>query len=399
MSFSDLIKFSFAALYAMPLRSALSALGIAIGIAAVILLTAIGEGLHRYMISEFSQFGTNLLAITPGKTNTLGFSGALVNTVRPLTLEDARAIKKLPQITEVVPLVQGNAQLEAANRQRRTVVYGVSAGVPEVWKFNLASGHFLPADEITAPRAFVVLGSKIKQEIFPDSSALGEIIRVGSYRFRVVGVMESKGQMLGFDLDDAVYIPTSHAMTLFNQASLMEIDVLYRHDANVQATRDSIVTLIKTRHGNEDFSVVTQEQMLEVLTSVLDILTFAVAALGSISLLVGGVGILTIMTISVQERTFEIGLLSALGARQYQIMWLFLAEAIMLASMGGAAGLLLGWGSAMLINSLFVDLPIHISLTYVILAESLALIIGMLSGVIPARAAAVMSPLKALRSE
>ena len=399
MQLFDLARFSFSAINAMRLRSGLSALGIAVGIAAVVLLTSMGQGLQRYMISEFSQFGTHLIAVTPGKTNTMGFSGALVNTVRPLSLEDAEAIRRLPQVVETVALVQGNAQLEAGSRQRRTVVYGVGPGVPQVWQFETATGQFLPQDDPVSARAFVVLGSKIRDELFPDSSSLGEIIRVGSYRFRVIGVMESKGQMLGFDLDDAVYIPTSQAMQIFNQESLMEIDVLYRPNAEAAEVESSIKTLLQARHGSEDFSVLTQEQMLEVLTSVLDILTFAVAALGGISLLVGGVGILTIMTISVRERTAEIGLLSALGAQRRQILGLFLGEAILLAAAGGALGLLLGWAIALLVHELLPDLPLYISWSYVLMAELLAVIIGILAGVIPANQAAAMKPVEALRSE
>ncbi len=399
MKFRDFVWLSFSAVSAGRLRSALTALGIAIGIAAVVLLTSMGQGLQRYMISEFSQFGTHLIAVTPGKTSTMGFTSALVNTVRPLSLDDAAAIGRLGQVIEAVPLVQGNAQLEAGKRQRRTVVYGVGPGMPRVWQFRTATGQFLPRDDAASARAFVVLGSKIRSELFPDRSPLGEVVRVGSYRFRVIGVMESKGQMLGFDLDDAVYIPTSHAMDIFNQESLMEIDVLYRPNIDAQQAEASITALMRARHGSEDFSVVTQEQMLEVLTSVLDILTFAVGALGGISLLVGGVGILTIMTISVRERTSEIGLLTALGAQRRQILWLFLAEASLLAAAGGLLGLLLGWGATLLLHSLVPDLPVYTSWAYIILAEVLAVVIGMLAGVIPANQAAKMKPVEALRSE
>lgn len=399
MKLVDLAQFSFSAVSAGRMRSGLTALGIAIGIAAVVLLTSMGEGLQRYMIGEFSQFGTHLIAINPGKTSTMGFSGALVNTVRPLSLDDSEAIKRLHQVIETVPLVQGNAQLEAGERQRRTVVYGVGPGMPAVWQFKVAAGQFLPQDDPASARAFVVLGSKIRDELFPDRSPLGEIIRAGSYRFRVIGVMESKGQMLGFDLDDAIYVPTSHAMDIFNQESLMEIDVLYRANTDASSVEAAIRKLLESRHGSEDFSIITQEQMLEVLSSILDILTFAVGALGGISLLVGGVGILTIMTISVKERTAEIGLLTALGAQRRQILWLFLGEAMLLAAAGGFLGLFLGWSITLLVHGLVPDLPVYTSWTYIIMAEALAIVIGMLAGVIPANQAARMKPVEALRPE
>ncbi len=399
MQLTDLVRYSFSAVSARRMRSGLTALGIAIGIAAVVLLTSMGQGLQRYMINEFSQFGTHLIAVTPGKTSTMGFSGALVNTVRPLSLDDANAIKRLPQVIEAVPLVQGNAQLEAGKRQRRTVVYGVGPGMPEVWQFGIAAGQFLPREDPVSARAFVVLGSKIRDELFPERSPLGEIIRVGSYRFRVIGVMESKGQMLGFDLDDAVYVATSRAMEIFNQESLMEIDVLYRPNADSARVEAAIKAILQARHGSEDFTIITQEQMLKVLTSVLDILTFAVSALGGISLVVGGVGILTIMTIAVRERTAEIGLLTALGADRRQILWLFLGEAIMLAAAGGVLGLLLGWGAILILVSLLPDLPVYASWNYIIMAEILAVVIGVLAGIIPANQAAGMQPVDALRSE
>ncbi len=399
MQLYDFIRFSFSAVSARRLRSGLSALGIAMGIAAVVLLTSMGEGLHRYMISEFSQFGTNLIAINPGKTSTIGFSGALVNTVRPLSLDDAAALERLPQVIKAVPLVQGNAQVEAGDRQRRTVVYGVGPGVPAVWQFKTAYGRFLPEDDPESARAFVVLGSKMRDELFPDRQPLGELVRVGSYRFRVIGVMESKGQMLGFDLDDAVYIPTSQAMQIFDQDGLMEIDVLYRPEAQADEVEQAIKRLLQARHGSEDFTVITQEQMLEVLTSVLDILTFAVGALGGISLVVGGVGILTIMTIAVKERTAEIGLLRALGAERRQILWLFLGEAVVLAGAGGVLGLLLGWSGAWLVHALVPALPVHTPWHFVLMAELLAVFIGILAGVLPANKAARMKPVEALRTE
>lgn len=188
-------------------------------------------------------------------------------------------------------------------------------------------------------------------------------------------------------------------MDIFNQESLMEIDVLYRPNADPVKMEAAISSLLQARHGSEDFSIITQEQMLEVLTSVLEVLTFAVSALGGISLLVGGVGILTIMTIAVRERTAEIGLLTALGAYRRQILWLFLGEAILLAAAGGVMGLLLGWGAILVLHGLLPDLPVSISWGYIIIAETLAVAIGMLAGVIPANQAAGMKPVDALRAE
>ncbi|MDH5711114.1 MAG: ABC transporter permease [Gammaproteobacteria bacterium] len=395
----DLFHLSFSAVRTRRLRSSLTALGIAVGIAAVVLLTSVGEGLHRYVLAEFSQFGTNLIGITPGKTTTHGMSGAVMSNVRPLALDDVNALRQLPQIIAAVPVIQGNAAVESEDLQRRTTIFGVGSEVPQVWQINVSAGQFLPDDDPRAARSFVVLGSRVKQELYGNQIPLGKIVRVGGSRFRVIGVMESKGQLLGFDLDDAVYIPAAKSMELFDRESLMEIDVLYKNDLDANKVQELIKQVLITRHGNEDFTVVTQEQMLEVLSSVLDILTFAVGALGGISLIVGGVGILTIMTIAVKERISEIGLLSALGAGRRQILGLFLTEAMLLSALGGALGLLLALSIAWLIQLLAPGIPVHTPWHFVLMAEALAVIVGLLAGVIPARHAANMNPVDALRTE
>jgi putative ABC transport system permease protein len=381
------------------MRSFLTALGIAVGIGSVVLLTSLGEGLHRFVLAEFTQFGTNLIGINPGRVTTHGISGGLISNIRPLSIEDGEALKRIPEVVDVVSVVQGNAAVEAGKRVRRTTIYGIDPAAPQVLKLNVAAGRFLPDDPPRAARSFAVLGSKVRKELFGSGQVLGERVRIGSERFRVIGTMESKGQMLGFDLDDAVYIPTAKALAMFNRESLMEIDVLYSEGISAEKVAEQIKKILISRHGSEDFTVTTQEKMLEVLGSVLNILTLSVGALGGISLLVGGVGILTIMTIAVNERTNEIGLLRALGAEQRQILGLFLGEAIVLASAGGFAGLVLGLGSAWLLEVLVPALPTHATWKYVILAELLAAAVGLMAGILPARRAAALNPVEALRSE
>jgi putative ABC transport system permease protein len=307
----DLLSLSFRTITSHKLRSSLTALGLIIGIAAVVILTSIGRGIHTFVLAEFTQFGTNLVSVSPGKKSTFGLSGATISTVRPLGLADAVSLSKLENIIAVVPVIQGNARIEAGTKQRRTNVLGVGDAVPEVWKIKVASGRFLPAGEEGSPRAFAVLGNKSASELFGVSSPLGKRIRIGTDRYRIIGVMEKKGQLLGFDMDDTVYIPATKALELFDRESLMEIDLLYKSSASVTTVQKSIKRLLISRHGTEDFTIITQNQMLEKMDSILNILTLAVAALGSVSLLVGSVGILTIMTIAVSERISEIGLLRA----------------------------------------------------------------------------------------
>jgi putative ABC transport system permease protein len=323
----------------------------------------------------------------------------MFGTERPLTIEDSEALKRLPFARAVVPFVQGNAEVEADNRRRRTTIYGAGPQLPEALSMQVKSGRFLPEDDPLAPRAFAVLGSKLRQELFGDRSPLGQRITIGGSRYRVIGVMESKGTVLGFDLDDTVYIPAARALSLFNNDTLFEIDVMYDEDTPVEKVVDGIKSVLEARHGRDDVTITTQQQMLDVLGSVLNVLTFAVAAIGGISLLVGAIGIVTIMTIAINERTNEIGLLRALGARQSQVLSLFLGEAIVLAAVGGFSGLVLGIGIAQLLHLAMPALPVHTPMLYVVLAESVAVVIGLLAGVLPARRAAMLDPVEALRSE
>lgn len=399
MKAPDTVRFAFSAIAGQKLRSFLTVLGIAVGIAAVVLLTSIGEGIQRYIITEFTQFGTNLIGIVPGKTSTFGMSAAVIDNVRPLTLEDEQALSRINGVTATVPVVQGNAAVKSGVRQRRTTILGVGPAAPEVWQLTLAFGQFLPPDDYRTARPFVVLGSKIREELFSRRNPLGEIVRIGSARFRVVGVMESKGQVLGFDMDDAVYIPAARALELFNRESLMEIDVVYGSTVRSDRMARAVRTLLINRHGREDFTITTQDQMLEVLGAILDKLTLAVAALGAISLLVGAVGITTIMTIAVHDRTAEIGLLAALGATRTQILGIFLGEAIMLAMVGGTLGLAAGWGGSRLIHALVPALPTHVSPLYMTLSLVLSAIIGVSAGVFPARRAARLDPVQSLMAE
>ena len=399
MFINDSITLSFSALKDQRMRSFLTALGIAVGIASVVLLTSLGEGLHRFVLAEFTQFGTNLIAVAPGKTTTTGMPGAMISNVRPLSMEDALSMEQIPKIIGIVPFVQGNAPVEFENRSRRTYIFGVGHRVPEVWQIKVAVGRFLPDDDPRAARAFVALGSKVKDELFDSTNPLGRRVRIGGERYRVIGVMESKGQMLGFDLDNAVYIPTSRALAMYDRESLMEIDLLYSTGSNPDEIVKDVKRLLISRHCSEDFTITTQEEMLRVLGSVLNVLTIAVGALGGISLIVGGVGILTIMTIAVNERTMEIGLLRAIGANQYQILSLFLGEAIVLSAIGGFAGLAIGSVSAWLLDIFVPALHTHTPWSYVLLAELTAVLIGLMAGVLPARHASMLDPIEALRAE
>ncbi|MDX1562295.1 MAG: ABC transporter permease [Gammaproteobacteria bacterium] len=399
MTRTDLIKLTLNSIAAHRLRSTLTALGIGIGVTAVVLLTSIGEGVNQYVINQFTQFGTTTIAIQPGKANTFGISAGVFNSIRPLSLADAEALERAPYVVSSVPVVSGSASIEARGRERTVNIFSVGPDFDRAFKFEVASGQFLPPDDLEQARSVAVIGATVYRELYDGANALGDRVRIAGSRFRVVGVMESKGQMLGFDLDDSVYIPAARGLELFDREGLHEIDILYAEDAPVDEVVAGIRRILIARHGAEDFTIVTQQQMLDVLGSIVDVLTLGVGALGGISLLVGGVGIFTIMTIAVRERTAEIGLLRAIGATRSRIARLFLSEAILLSGLGGLLGLTLGFVIVVIAQITVPGLPLQISPVYAGAAEAIALVIGLVAGVLPARHAAELEPLDALRTE
>lgn len=399
MRWQDALHLALRALTAHQLRSFLTLLGIGVGIAAVILLTSIGEGLHRFVLAEFSQFGTNVLSINPGRQGARGGPPGLPSTARELTLDDADALARLPNVRHVTASVSGNAEVRAQGRVRRTMVLGVGPQMQEVYTMRARVGQFLPADDAATARAFVVLGAKLKRELFGNANALGERVQIGDERFRVIGIMEEKGQFLGIDLDDAAYIPVARGMSLFRRDGVMEIALTYEEAIPAARVAESVRRLMTARHGQEDFTIITQEDMLATLSNILDILTAAVGALGGISLLVGGVGIVTIMSIAVTERTSEIGLLVALGARRRTILTLFLGEAVVLSGIGGLLGLAAGAGLAQLVGLAVPAMPVATPWQFALAAEVVALVVGLAAGVLPARRAARLDPVEALRAE
>jgi putative ABC transport system permease protein len=399
MRSQDFVRVIAQSVAAHRMRSTLTALGIGIGVTAVVLLTSIGEGLNRYMVDQFTQFGTTTLAVQPGKSSTFGVAPGVLNSVRPLSLADAEAIARAPHVLHSVPIVVGSGSVEANGRERSVSVYAVGPEFDRAFKFNVAGGTFLPPDELERARPVAVLGSKVYEELYAGANALGSRIRVGGDRYQVVGIMETKGDMVGVNLDDTVYIPAARGLELFNREGLAEIDVLYAENAPIDEVVEGIKRILLARHSGEDFTIVTQQQMLDVLGSIIGVLTLGVAALGGISLLVGGVGIFTIMTIAVRERTQEIGLLRAIGARRSRIAQLFVGEAMLLSAIGGAGGLVLGIGIVVLTRIAMPSMPARISPLYVVLALVIAVTIGLVAGVLPARAAARLEPLDALRTE
>jgi putative ABC transport system permease protein len=375
-------------------------LGIAIGVTAVVLLTSIGEGTRRYLISEFTQFGTNVLQINPGRTETMGIPGILGGTTHKLTIDDAQALERVRGVKKVIPMAVGQARVEGGGRGRSVFIYGVTSEMPEVWKFEVGQGSFLPPGDPRRASMVAVLGPTLKRELFGEKNALGEFVRVAGFRLRVIGVMAPRGRMLGFDIDDSAYVPVATVMQMFNLDELIEIHVLFSHEGLTQAVVEGVRAVLTERHaGKEDFTIVSQTAMLKVFENVMRVITAAVTAIGGISLLVGAIGILTMMWIAVNERVGEIGLMRAVGATAQHVQRLFLLEAVVLTVLGGAGGVAAGLGIAALLRLAVPGMPVYTPPRYIAAALVVSLVTGLLSGVLPARRAASLDPVEALHTE
>ncbi len=396
----ELLKLSVRSVASHRLRSALSMLGIAIGIASVILLTSIGEGTRRYLMSQFTQFGTNIIVVTPGKAETVGVPGALGGATRKLTIDDAEALRRLPGIEDLMPLVYGTGRVEAEGRGRSVLIYGATPNLPDIFKWNVRTGSYWAETDPRRAGSLAVIGAKVKRELFDGANPLGAFIKIGGSRYRISGVMEPKGQFLGIDLDDAVFIPLASAMKVFNIDELNEIDLIFNQAGQAKVIEERIrVAMIERHGGREDFTVTSQTEMLKVFGNIMDIITGAVGAIAGVSLVVGAIGILTMMWIAVGERTQEIGLQRAIGATRRQVQWVFLSEAAALALLGGLLGIGAGLGICAALRTAIPGLPVHTPMVFLVAAVAVSLVTGVVSGVLPARRAAALDPVEALRAE
>ena len=396
MPLTELIAFAIGALRGHRLRTVLSVAGVAVGIAAVIALTALGEGARQYVVQEFSSLGTNLLIVIPGKVETTGmmpFGG----TTNDLTLEDYRAVAtRIPLVVEAAPLATGTEVIRAEGRSRSVAVFGTTSELAQVRRLVVGSGRFLTPGDPDRGGSEVVLGIKVARELFGAVSPLGKVVRIGEWRYRVVGVLAPRGRSLGFDFDDLVFIPVRTSMRMFNRSSLFRILVGVGSDQDLSPAKEAVIELLAERHRTEDVTVITQDAVVETFNSVFNVLTLALVAIASVSLTVAGVGIMNVMLVAVAERRREIGLLKALGATTRQVLAVFIAEASVLSSLGGAVGLAVGWLSIRAFVQIYPTFPAAPPAWAVAASLAVSLGVGVIFGVVPARRAAKLDPVQAL---
>jgi putative ABC transport system permease protein len=352
-----------------------------------------------YVVGQFSSLGSNLVIVLPGRSGTGGFNpaNAITTTPRDLTIDDAAALRRAPAILNVAPLAVGTSEISAGGHLREVMVAGGTAELYAVRRYQLAAGSFLPVDDWNRAAPVAVIGAKIQEEIFGNRNAVGQLVRVGDRRLRVIGVLKSAGQGLGMNTDEVVFIPVALAQALFNSNTLFRILVEARGRDAIPPARAQAMEILKARHGGEeDVTVITQDSVLATFDRLLGALTLAVAGIAAISLAVAGILVMNVMLVAVTQRTGEIGLMKALGATGAHIRRAFLVEAVLLSCVGALAGYGVGQAGAAVIRQVFPVFPAYPPDWAVIAGLGTAVATGLLFGVMPARRAARLDPIQAL---
>ena len=395
----DVLRFAWVSLRGYPSRTVLMVIAMAIGVGAVVILTALGEGARRYVVDQFAALGTNLVVVFPGRSETAGMGGGMFlgQTPRDLTLEDALALTRSRAVRSVAPLVVGSALVSFGGRSREGPVIGSTAEWLAIRNMQMAQGAFLPAGDPRAASPVCVIGELVRDELFGAMPAIGQLVRIGDRRFRVIGILVSQGQHLGFNTDEMVIVPVASAQSLFNTNTLLRILVEARSREELHLVKRDVTSILQARHEGElDVTVVTQDAVLATFDRVFRALTLAVGGIAAISLGVAGILIMNVMLIAVAQRTPEIGLLKAVGAAPGQIRLLFFAEATVLSAIGAMVGLVLGVAGNALIVRIYPVLP-AVPPTWAVTAAAItAIATGILFSILPARRAARLDPVLAL---
>lgn len=395
----DITAYAFTSLGGNRVRTGLMLLAMAIGVAAVVLLTGIGNGAKGYIVDQFSSLGTNLVIVIPGRSDTASNTPATLvgETPRDLTLGDASALSRHETVRLLSPINMGEMHIAWRGRERQVPLLGATAPLLELLHLKLERGAFLPAEDMEIARPVCVLGAKVQRELFGQESGVGELVRLGGFRCRVVGILSSEGRSLGMDTQELVIVPVAFAQMLLNTEGLFRIFLEARDLSMVERMKTHIRTTIAKRHyGEDDVTIITQDSVLATFDKMFNVLTLTVAAIASISLVVAGILVMNVMLMAVTQRTAEIGLLKALGAGRAQIMALLISEALVLSAIGAAIGLVIGFAGAWLAMQIYPILDATPPAWAIFAAIATALGTGFLSSLLPARRAARLDPIQAL---
>jgi len=412
MSILESVRIALRALAANKLRAVLTMLGIIIGVSAVIALMSLGQGVQATVEEQIQGIGSNLLIVIPGT-----FGGEEMR-VLPLTYRDAQALADplyAPSVAAVAPVIQRSVTVVFGQRDGESTVIGVTPEYSYVRNAKVAEGRFIEAADLSTRSRVCVIGPKVVETLFPDRAPLGQMIKVQNVPFQVVGVMESKGGSsfgggFGGDVDSSVYVPLSTAATrVFGTRTatgdfpVTMINVAALDQRSVDAATSEITMILREKHRltyqDNDFTVFSQEDIIQVAGSIISVLTIFLGAIAGISLLVGGIGIMNIMLVSVTERTREIGIRKAVGAKRRDILWQFLVEAMVLSVLGGLVGIALGSFGASMVARLSPDLKALLTPGIVLMATGFSAAVGLFFGIYPAMRAARLHPIEALRYE
>ena len=399
LQFRDALSLALGSLHAQRKRSLLIGLATTIGVAAVLLLTGLGDGARRYVVGEFSALGTNLLVVLPGRNETVGgLPPGMGETPRELTVQDSDAVARIPGVRQVVPLMVGSANVSvAAGLEREVTILGATSALLEVRHLTLGEGRFLPSMDATQAGSSCVLGPKLKHELYANQRALGSWLRIGDRRCRVVGILADTGVSLGNDFNDLAILPVAAAQAVMNTEGLFRILIETREGDSIPNLVTAVRKTLQARHeGEDDVTIITQDSVVATFDRILRALTLGVSAVSAISLVVAGILVMNVMLVAVAQRKSEIGLLKALGAHQRDIRQLFLIESVLLTTLGAVGGIVLGYGGTFIVRVLYPNFPAAVPWWGLSAALLTSLVCGLLFGVGPARRASQLDPVLAL---
>ena len=399
MRLIDLVLYTFLALRRQRFRSVMLLIAVGLGVGAVIVLTALGEGARGYVMGEFAFLGTDTLVVFPGRKETTGGMPPITGTAaRAITLEEVEVLERaVPGVTSLAPIVIGNGPVSYKSRERESLVVGTTAAFFAIRQLEVGQGSTLPGLALSEGKQVAVIGQKLKKELFDNRRAIGQWVRLRDYRFRVIGVLTGTGDSFGADLSEAIFVPVASAQSVFNVHGLFRVMMKVRDNYQVEEVKSQISKRMQELHeGEQDVTIVSPDAMLSTFDDILQALTLGVSGIAAISLVVAGILVMNITLMSVKQRTAEIGLLKALGAPAAQVRTLFLTEAVLIATAGALLGMLVGRLLVAVGRHLYPSIPFATPGWALWAALGLAIGTALVFAWLPAQQAARLEPVDAL---